>query len=193
MKIAILGGSFNPIHNGHLIIARYVYHKLKPSKFFFVPTYIHPLKDDIPFLSYEKRCYLIKKALENYKEFELSYMDKTKENRPSYTDELIKRFKKKYPEASFYFIVGEDILNEFKLWHNYRWLQDNLNFIVISRSVSKSPTEDYPNFIYFQMPPVDISSTDIREKIKKGEPITDLVPPSIEMEIIKYYLPILRK
>jgi nicotinate-nucleotide adenylyltransferase len=188
MKIAILGGSFNPIHNGHIEIARIVYNKLKPSLFFFVPTYKHPLKSNVAFLPYSQRYYLIEKALTNYPRFQVSNLDKTKNNL-SYTTDLIKRFQKKYPNGEFYFIIGADNVYELKLWHNYKWLLDNVKFVVLTRKTNiKENMPDYAkDFIFYHIKPINISSTMIRERIKKGEPITNLVPRNIENDVIKFF------
>ena len=192
MKIAVLGGSFNPIHNAHIKIARIVYNKLKPSKFLFVPTYRHPLKTNTVFLPYEKRLYLVKKAIAHYPEFEVSNLDKTEKNF-SYTSDLIRKLKNNYPQGDFYFIIGKDNVAELKLWHNYRWLLKNLNFIVLTREIesNENPPDYAKDFIYYKIEPIDISSTMIREKIKKGEPISGLVPQNIETDIITLYKPIL--
>ena len=189
MKIVIFGGSFNPIHSAHISIARKVYNELKPSKFFFVPTYKHPLKKDVPFLPYDKRCYLVKKAIQDLPMFDISYLDKN-ETEPSYTFNLIKRFKKLFPNAIFYFIIGEDIIYELTLWYNYKWLLKNIKFVVLTRPTKdkKSAIPDFAKeFIYINIKPINISSTFIREKIKKGESIKNLVPPNIEKDVIKFY------
>ncbi len=188
MKIAILGGSFNPVHSGHIIIAREVYKKIRPSKFFFVPTSSHPLKTDTLFLSYEKRCALLKKALKDYPEFEISYLDKT-EKKPSYTYYLVKKFQKLFPKSEIFFVIGKDIIGELHLWYKYQWLLDNIKFVVITRNTDNpaEKPEFYNKLIFIKIKPIDISSTMIREKIKKGEPITNLVPKSIEKEVIKDY------
>lgn len=186
MKIAILGGSFNPIHNGHIEIARRVREKLKPGKFFFVPSANNPLKQNL--LPFEKRYKLIEKALAKYPFFYVSDLDNTGKNF-SYTDELIKKFQKKYPNDELYFIIGEDNVSQLTLWHNYRWLLDNINFVVITRTINKKYENlDYIDKLTFiNMPPIDISSTEIRHKVKTGKSIKELVPDEILSDVILYY------
>ena len=193
MKIAILGGSFNPIHNGHIEIARQVREKLNPGKFFFVPSANNPLKQNISLLSFEKRYQLIKKALIKYPFFYVSDLDNTGNNF-SYTDELIKRFQKKYPKDEIYFIIGEDNIVQLPLWHNYKWLLDNIIFIVLTRTTDTKNNWnklDYINKLTFiNMPPINISSTEIRNKVKANKSIKELVPNEILSDIIRYYKPI---
>lgn len=190
MKIAILGGSFNPIHNGHIEIARRVRKKLNPGKFFFVPSANNPLKNKINLLSFKKRYELIKKALAKYPFFCVSDLDNTGKNL-SYSDDLIKRFQKKYPDDDIYFIIGEDNVEQLKLWHNYKWLLKNVTFLIITRTI-KTKNEwinlDYINQLKFiDMPPVNISSTEIRDKVKAKESIKGLVPDEILSDIISLY------
>ena len=109
----------------------------------------------------------------------------------NYTDDLIKRLYQKYPLDEFFFIIGEDNVEELQFWHNYRWLLDNLKFIVLSRNGVMKPnwiSLDYVKKMNFlKMKPIDVSSTQIKTKILAGESIKSLVPISVVNEIIKLY------
>lgn len=190
MKIGLLGGSFNPIHNGHIALANAAYNTLNLDKILFLPSGNHPLKRNGEILPFVTRYKLIQKVIENYSQFEVSDLDRQYENL-SYTDELIKRLKIQFPVDEFFFIVGTDIIKELPLWHNWQWLLDNVNIIVVNRpDTNKSTWEnlDYLDKLNFiEMKPVDVSSSMIREKIKRGESVSGLVPEEVEKEICRLY------
>ncbi|MCK4694644.1 MAG: nicotinate (nicotinamide) nucleotide adenylyltransferase [Candidatus Cloacimonetes bacterium] len=190
MKIGLLGGSFNPIHNGHIALANAAYNTLKLDKILFLPSGNHPLKRNDEILPFKTRFKLIKTVLENYPQFKVSDLDSQYENL-SYTDELIKRLKMQFPDDEFFFIVGTDIIKELPLWHNWHWLLNNVNIVVANRPDTNKTTWknlDYLNKLNFiEMKPVNVSSNMIREKIKRGESISGLVLEEVEKEICRLY------
>lgn len=191
MKIGLLGGSFNPVHNGHLAIAKNALEQLELDKILFLPVGMHPLKTDRNISPFEIRYKLLETALKSFPDFEVSNLDEHAENL-NYTDELIKKLKIKFPDNEFFFIAGDDIVLELPRWHNYKWLLDNLKIVVFNRpETDKSEWKnlDYINKLFFlEMKPVNISSNEIREKVRKEESISGLVPEKVEEEIIKLYL-----
>ena len=190
MKIGLLGGTFNPIHNGHIALAKAVYKELELDKIWFLPSGNHPLKKNIEIISFDNRFKLIESALKNYLQFEVSEFDRSYENL-SYTDKLMKHLIKDFPSEEFYFIVGADIIAELPLWHNWQWLLDNVNIVVVNRPEVESANwknlEYLKKLTFIEMKPVDVSSSMIREKIKKGESISGLVPAEVEKEIYRLY------
>ncbi len=190
MRTGLLGGAFNPIHNGHIALAKAVYKELNLDKIWFLPSGNHPLKKNIEIISFDKRFKLIDSALKNYPQFEVSELDRNYENL-SYTDELMKRLIKDFPSKEFFFILGADIIAELPLWHNWQWLLDNVNFVVVNRpEVDRSKwknLEYLKKLTLIEMKPIDVSSSMIREKIKRGESISRLVPEEIEKDICRLY------
>jgi nicotinate-nucleotide adenylyltransferase len=190
MKIGLLGGSFNPIHNGHIALANEAYNTLNLDKILFLPSGNHPLKRNDEILPFGIRFKLIEKVLDNYPVFETSNLDSQYEDL-SYTDELIKRLKKQFPDDEFFFIVGTDIIKELPLWHNWHWLLNNVNIVVANRPDTNKTTWknlDYLNKLNFiEMKPVDVSSSMIRDKIKRSDSISGLVPEEVEKEICRLY------
>jgi len=190
MKIGLLGGSFNPVHNGHLAIAKNALEQLELDKILFLPVGMHPLKTDSNIPPFEIRYKLLKTVLKSIPDFDVSNLDEKSENL-NYTDELIKRLNSKYTDNEFFFIVGDDIVLELPRWHNYRWLLDNVKIVVFNRpDTDKSDLKnlDYLNKLFFlEMKPVSISSNEIREKTKRGESISGLVPEIIINEVKKKY------
>jgi nicotinate-nucleotide adenylyltransferase len=162
MKIGLLGGSFNP----------------------------HPLKQNINILPAEKRFQLVKKAISSYPGFEASKLD-MEDTDLSYSADLIKRLGKIYPEDELYFLTGDDIITELPQWHNWEWLLQNVQFVVVKRPETnreKWQDLDYLEyFLFVDMKPQDVSSTEIRQKIKDNKSISGLVPKIIEEEIVSLY------
>ena len=190
MKIGLLGGSFNPIHTGHLALAQTATQALELDKVLFLPTGNHPLKQNMNILPAEKRFQLVQKAITLYPGFEASKLDMENIDL-SYSVELIKRLRKIYPEDELYFLTGDDIITELPQWHNWEWLLQNVQFVVAKRpdtNREKWQDLDYLEyFLFIDMKPQDVSSSMIREKIKRGENISGLVPEEIEQEICKLY------
>lgn len=187
MKIGLFGGSFNPIHNGHIAVAKSVFEEIDLDQIWFVPCRNHPLKNSENLLSFPKRVLLIEKSIARFPHFEISHLDADSEF-PNFTDEMIIKAKKKYHENKFFLIVGNDILTEFSKWHNFKWLAKNVHFIIVNRPSHKNnkPTE-IKHFTFIEMKPVDISSTQIRNLIKNNEDVSHLIPPNIYKLTQQFY------
>ncbi len=190
MKTGLLGGSFNPIHLGHLAIAEAVYSQLNLSDIWFIPTAFHPFKQKSQLLPFEKRLKLILKAIEPYPDFKISLLDSDQDAK-NYTYDLIRKIKSENPAIEPFFIIGSDILNELTKWYKYEWLLENITFAVIKRPDQKIDhklsEEQLKKLKFVDMTPVPVSSTEIRYRIKKDQPITGLVPDSILEDILSYY------
>ncbi|MFC1898660.1 nicotinate-nucleotide adenylyltransferase [Candidatus Cloacimonadota bacterium] len=190
MKIGLLGGSFDPLHNGHIALAETAVRALSLEKVLFLPSGNHPLKKEKTILPAEKRYELTQKALLNYPNFEASRQD-MKHDGFSYSSELIKRLKEIYPEDEFFFITGDDIIAELPKWHEWKWLLQNVQFVVAERPDTdryKWQNLDYlEHFIFINMKPHDISSTAIRRRVKQKLDISNLVPEAILSEVNSLY------
>jgi nicotinate-nucleotide adenylyltransferase len=190
MRIGILGGSFNPIHNGHIQVAIAVKKELQLDKIWIIPTGRHPLKPNVELLDSGLRVYLIQKAIENITDFEVSFSD-LNSAKSCYTDNLISRLQKEYPGNQFYFIIGADNVPQLPQWHNWEWLIDHVQLVAVNRPnthIDEIIKLDYASKITFvTIPPIPISSTLIRHYVKEGKPITGLVPDCIEKNVVEYY------
>jgi len=190
VKIGLLGGSFDPPHNGHLALAETALKGLELEKILFLPSGNHPIKKNKTVLSANQRFNLIEKAIADFPLFEASRLDMNEE-RPSYSAELIKRVRGIFTDSELYFITGDDIVQELPKWHNWQWLLKNVQFVVAQRpdtNRSKFDKLDYlEHFIFIKMPPHDISSTEIRKRIKAKQDISDLVPNCIKSDLITLY------
>ncbi len=190
MKIGLLGGSFDPLHNGHLALAETALKALELDKILFLPSGNHPLKKHKTVLSANQRFNLVEKAIVNFPQFEASRLDMS-DDRPSYSAELIKRVREIFPDAELYFITGDDIVQELPKWHNWQWLLKNVQFVVAQRPDTNRSNFDKLNylehFFFIKMPPHDISSTEIRKRIKAKQDISDLAPSCIKSDLITLY------
>jgi len=190
LKIGLLGGSFDPLHNGHLALAKTAVRALSLNKVLFLPSGNHPLKKEIRILPAEKRFNLVQKALNEYPAFEASRLDMDSDGF-SYSSDLIKRLRELHPNDELFFITGDDIVAELPKWHEWKWLLQNVQFVVAGRPDTnrlKWETLDYLEyFIFIDMKPHDISSTEIRRRLKNSDSIKDLVPENIENVIHNLY------
>ena len=190
MKIGLLGGSFNPVHLGHLQIARSVLQQTEIEQIWFVPSGNHPLKKNTDLLDINLRIILLEKALKDNPDFTICNLDSATE-RPSYTSELIQKLRSIHPKDSFYFIAGYDIVSEIPRWHEYRWLLDNLKFLIINRPGTDKADWNNLDFLdklqFVEMPPLKISSSLIRKKIINNQSIKNLVPVELILQIESLY------
>ncbi len=188
-EIGILGGTFNPIHNGHLIIAKKALEQLNLAKVYFVPSYNPPHKSDKHMVSYEHRIKMTALALQGKSRFDYSLLDYTP-GKKSYTKNLIIKFQEKFPLDELVFIIGADNIPQLKTWRNYRWILDNVKIVAIQRNYSDTynPVEYEERIRKIVIDPVDISSEEIRRKIREGESIKGLVPKDVAGYIKKYKL-----
>ncbi len=184
-KVAILGGSFNPIHIGHLILANTVCEELNLNKIIFVPCYIQPLKSDKDFASPIARLEMIKLAIQSNPKFELSDIE-IKRKGKSYSIDTIKYFKKKYDDL--YFVIGADNIKDFNEWKEPDKILELAKLVVTNRGGinEKIPKKLRRKKIFAcRIPDIEISSTMIRNFIRSNKSIKYLVPEKVERYIIK--------
>lgn len=177
-KVGIYGGSFDPIHLGHLITARSVMEIRNLSEIIFVPTNKSPLKLDIEAASTKDRFKMTKLAVEKDDSFNVSdyEIDKTE---ISYTINTVKYLKEKYGNIEL--IIGYDNFLIFDKWYKWEEILDLVDVVVLRRFYEESiePTINSKRFIFVDSPTIQISSTIIRERVSKNLPIDFLVSPDV--------------
>ena len=188
MEIGLFFGTFNPIHNGHLLIAKKAINKLKLDQVWFVLTPLSPFKKNKKILDKNVRAELIDIALSKEKKFFLC-KEEFKMKIPNYTIDTLNFFKKKYPDFVFKLLLGEDNFLKIKFWKNYSRILKNYEIIIYPRNNSEKKVS-INSAIKLDDELIDISSSKIRENIKLGISVRKYVPPKIN-ELIKdksYYL-----
>lgn len=177
MKIAILGGTFNPIHLGHLILAEEIREKLTLDKVIFVPTYLPPHKNNMDIAEAIHMFEMVKLAIKTNKYFSASDTEIKRDGR-SYTIDTIKEFKKLYANDELYFVIGSDLLKYLDEWKDLGEIIKMVRFIVATRP--GYPLEQIPSYIStVPIRAVDISGFEIRNAVKQERSIRYLVPEAV--------------
>ncbi len=193
-KIGIMGGTFDPIHYGHLVLAEQIRTQFNLEKILFIPAGIPPHKLDMDITSSKHRYFMSLLATITNPSFEVSKIE-IEEKSISYTVNTIRKLKSIYKDGDLYFITGADALYELDTWNDLENLLKMCNFIAATRPgidnkllVEKKDflNKKYDaNIIITAVPALAISSTDIRNRIKDGESIKYIVPESVEYYIYK--------
>lgn len=194
-KIGVMGGTFDPIHHGHLVAAEEAYHALGLERVIFIPTGDSFHKKDRRVTSPEDRYMMTCLATLENDHFRVSRIEIDR-HEPSYTVETMREMSHWYPEgtASFYFITGVDAVMTMENWHEHDYLPGLCTIVAVSRpgyDRDESQGEiSFPGFlgdsvVPLSIPSLSISSTDIRKRVAKGENIRYLVPPLVEKFIDK--------
>jgi nicotinate-nucleotide adenylyltransferase len=177
-KIAIYGGTFDPVHHAHLILARQAIETLDLDKVILVPASISPLKKAAPVASGEVRLAMLRAAIKSEPEFEVDQCELLRPP-PSYTVDTVEEIRRRECDASIYCLIGEDNVEQLPRWHRFAELEKMVRFVVLDRT-GKQPSHSY-RLIHR---PIDISATEIRRRVAQNESIRYLVPESVE-EIIQ--------
>jgi len=178
--VGIFGGSFDPIHIGHLITTRFVYEQRNLEKIIFMPCNISPLKPSILLVKPEHRLKMLKLALEPFSFFEVSDYEILK-SETSYTIDTLLELKKTY--ESIELIIGYDNLLIFDKWHQPDKILDLAKLIVMKRKtdIDSKVINKYMNLAYvIDTPSIEISATDIRNRLQNGRSIDYLVPRKVK-------------
>ena len=171
-KIGILGGTFNPIHKGHIEIAKRARAQYGLDKVIFLTSGNPPHKQDVQILDAKIRHIMVKRAIADIDGFSACDWEVNREEY-SYTQDALLHFKEIYPESELYFIIGGDSLRDFNKWHNP---QEILKLCTLLAYERKGGSADYDIAKPILGEKIDISSSEIREKIRKGINTGDALP-----------------
>lgn len=188
MKVGLLFGSFNPIHNGHLALANYFIKNTDLHQIWFVVTPHNPLKPKATLLNDYKRLELVQLAIEEYPKFRASKIEFDLPQ-PNYTIHTLANLREKYPTYQFVLILGEDNLDNFDKWKNHEVILDQYELYVYPRpGVEAKKFIDHPHVKMVAAPNMNISSTFIRESIRNKKDIQGLLPEKVWKYIDDYHL-----
>lgn len=188
-KIGIMGGTFNPIHLGHLVIAQTALEQLKLDKVVFMPSKNPPHKRNEHILDDQVRADMVGLAIEDNPYFELSTFEMDR-NGLTYTADTLYQLTKQHPEETYYFIIGADSLFYLDKWKDPATIFKYCTIVAAMRN--QSTTEEMKQKInelnkqfggtirLLDSPNIDISSTEIRERIYNGKTVQYYVPSSVD-------------
>lgn len=180
-KVGIIGGTFDPPHIGHLLIANDVRQKLSLDEIWFMPNHIPPHKQNKSITPTPIRVKMIEAAVASNSSFRVETIELQREG-PSYTYDTMMLLAKEYPNTRFYFIIGADMVEYLPKWHNIEKLLEIITFVGVKRPGYYFSSE-YP-VLEVETPQVDISSTLIRKRVQEGWNSQYLVPDQVK-EIIE--------
>lgn len=193
-KIGIIGGTFDPIHYGHLIAAEWAKDEYNLNKIIFMPAAEPPHKNIDEVLDKNYRYNMVKVAIGDNPDFEISDYEMKKSGK-SYTFATLKYFKTIYPHSQLYFIIGLDSLLNIDTWKNVEELFNLATFLVATRAgynleknhpiYSKLPKYAWDKISFYKIPEIGISSSNIRQRVREEKSIKYLIPDVVEKYILE--------
>jgi nicotinate-nucleotide adenylyltransferase len=181
MKIGLYFGTFNPIHVGHMIIGNHIAENSDLDQIWMVVTPHNPLKNKQTLLDDYQRLQLVFLATEDYPKIKPSDIE-FKLAQPNYTVNTLAHLQDKFPQHEFSLIMGEDNLKSLHKWKNYEVILENHDIYVYPRISSEKENlevKNHPKIHTINAPIVEISSTFIRESIKKNKNVRPLLPEKV--------------
>jgi nicotinate-nucleotide adenylyltransferase len=182
-RIGILGGTFDPPHYGHLTIAEMAIRKLNLEEVIFVPAKTPPHKSVEEISSRRDRLAMLKLAVAGKERILISEIEFERQG-PSYTVDTLTELQREYPDDEFYFLIGADNISEMESWHQPERIFEMVNVVAAGRPGFSGAGKFAGMIESFEMKPVNISSTMIREKVRAGQSISGLLPAAIEEYVL---------
>ncbi|MBM4168215.1 MAG: nicotinate-nucleotide adenylyltransferase [Ignavibacteria bacterium] len=184
-QIGLFGGSFDPPHLAHLIIAECAREQLELEKVIFIPAHQSPHKTGPILTAPTHRKEMTAIAIEGHSAFEVSDVEMRRKG-ISYTIDTLKHFRERYPGAELFLIVGSDSLDQFQSWKSPKEILSLATLTVFPRRWGVEVKDK--STIILHAPVIEISSTDIRRRVKMGRTIRYMVPPKVEKYIRLHHL-----
>lgn len=198
MKIGIMGGTFNPVHVGHMLLGEFAYEQFELDEIWFMPNGNPPHKEVISWKNaLSHRIEMLRLAIDGVPYFRLS-LHEADDSKHSYTYKTLKELKELYPDNVYYFIIGGDSLFSLEKWRNFREIFPSCILLAAMRDDNR--IEDMTAQIQYlkqnygadirllKIPKFEISSTELRERVQKNKSIKYLVPDAVENFIKEHHL-----
>lgn len=185
-RIGIMGGTFNPIHNAHLLIADQVMTQLGLDKVAFMPDNVPPHVDRKFAIDGQDRANMIRLAIKSNPRFYLE-TEELRRGGKSYSYDTMRKLTRENPQNEYFFIIGGDMVAYLPKWYRINDLLHLVHFVGVKRAGYPVKSNQFP-VIWVDVPYVDISSTLIRRKIRQGQSIRYLVPDSVRKYIKEHQL-----
>lgn len=197
-KIGIMGGTFDPIHNGHLLLGRQAHQEYELDEVWYMPSGIPPHKKDRRITSPEDRCAMVSLAIREYPWFRLSDFEIRREGN-TYTAETLRLLGEEYPQHTFYFIIGADSLYQIEGWYHPEEVLRSTVLLAACREYPQAPRTIEEQRAYLMeryqadirllhCEEVDISSGELRQMHARGTRIYKYVPREVEAYIREHHL-----
>ena len=184
-RVGVLGGTFDPIHSGHLISAQAALEELNLDRILFVPAAISPHKTDVPpIVSAKDRVEMMRLAIDGEPRFSIDDRELLREG-PSYTIDTMRSLLGDYPGVRFIYLIGADNVRQLATWHEISELKNLVDFAVFTRSKGEVVPEE--EFLLVHRI-IDISSTEIRERLAKGKSVRYFLPSAVYDYIMSFAL-----
>lgn len=188
MKIGIYGGTFNPVHLGHIHLLREVKSQCGLDKILVMPDRVPPHKTASDLASGEDRAEMLRLATAGMENVSVSEMELEKEGR-SYTYLTLRELKRRYPEDQLFLIMGADMLLTFSQWRNWQEILQNAHLIAAARDEGEyeallAKAQELGNADVLKITPLPMSSTDVRRAASAGQPLAGMVPEAVEKYIL---------
>ncbi|WP_226583205.1 nicotinate-nucleotide adenylyltransferase [Halobacillus litoralis] len=178
-KIGILGGTFDPPHQGHLIMAEYAREEMGLDEVWFMPSFIPPHKQESA-TAPPARLEMVKRATENHPQFKVCDVELVRKG-TSYTVDTMSFLKEEYPDYKFFFIIGGDMVQHLPKWNRIEELKQMVDFIGVER-----PGYQWNDSIpihFVDIPSIDVSSTMVRSRMVSGKSVRYLIPETVDSYI----------
>ena len=182
-RIGLLGGTFDPPHLGHLLIAEEVRLALGLEEIWFIPSNVPPHKQTLTRTN--DRVQMVERAIEDHPNFKMHTIELTRTGK-SYTVDTMKSLQEMYPETRFSFIIGADMVEYLPKWHDIKTLIETVQFVGVQRT-GYSVETDLPVEI-IDIPLFDVSSTMIRQRIASGVKVRYYLPDAVNSYIEEHEL-----
>jgi nicotinate-nucleotide adenylyltransferase len=185
-KVGLFFGTFNPIHNGHLKVANYFVEKVKFEEVWLVVSPQNPFKKIESLIENAQRLAMVNLALKDFPKLKVCD-DEINLSKPSYTINTLVHLKNKFPDYDFILILGQDILGYFHEWKSYKDILKNYKIYVYPRGkphLTLDEFKEHRNIHLFAAPKIEISSTEVRKMILKGEVPVNLIPKMVKDYIV---------
>lgn len=178
MRIGIMGGTFDPIHVGHLVAASFVHEELNLDQVIFIPAGNPWQKSETRVSDGKVRLKMIELAIESDSRFISSDIE-IKRSGPTFSIDTIKELLLENPNNEYFWIIGADALAGMPTWHNFLDLKELIHVVAVNRNGVNSAEVDF-NYRFVEIPEIRISSTEIRNRIANNKSIKYLVPNNVE-------------
>lgn len=187
-RTGLLGGTFDPVHYGHLLAAEAAREAAKLEEVWFIPTAVPPHKSH-PGADAQTRIRMLEAAIAGYPEFRVEDIEIERQG-ISYTIDTVNALLEKHPERTFYWIVGSDMVRDLPNWRQPTELAERVTFVGLERPGTPGDDSELPSYIRRKllrasMPPIGLSSTEIRHRRKEGRSVRFMVPDAVHDYILR--------